>query len=50
VQADCRVNGEDWSAGAEALRAYVTRWPDRGFEFRKQYVVIQSPPQALVAE
>ncbi|MGJ7534469.1 MULTISPECIES: DUF6348 family protein [unclassified Variovorax] len=50
VQADCRINGEDWPAGAEALRAYVTQWPDRGFEFRKQYVVIQSPPQALVAE
>jgi hypothetical protein len=50
VQADCRVNGEDWPAGAEALRAYVTQWPDRGFEFRKQYVVIQSPPQARVAE
>jgi hypothetical protein len=50
VQADCRVNGEDWPAGADALRAYVTQWPDRGFEFRKQYVVIQSPPQAVVAE
>jgi len=50
VQADCRVNGEDWPAGAEALRAYVTQWPDRGFEFRKQYVVIQSPAQAVVAE
>jgi hypothetical protein len=50
VQADCRVDGEDWPAGADALRAYVTQWPDRGFEFRKQYVVIQSPPQAVVAE
>lgn len=47
VQADCRVNGEDWAAGADALRAYVRQWPDRGFEFRKQYVVIQSPPQAV---
>ncbi|SFP14971.1 DUF6348 family protein [Variovorax sp. 770b2] len=45
VQADCRVNGEDWPAGAQALRAYVAQWPDRGFEFRKQYVVIQSPPE-----
>jgi hypothetical protein len=45
VQADCRVNGEDWPAGVEALRAYVAQWPDRGFEFRKQYVVIQSPPE-----
>lgn len=45
VQADCRVNGEDWPAGANALRAYVRQWPDRGLEFRKQYVVIQSPPE-----
>ena len=40
VMADCRVNGEDWEAGAQALREYVQRWPDRGFEFRKQYVLI----------
>lgn len=50
VQADCRVDGEDWPAGAEALRAYAARWPDRGLEFRKQYVVIQSPPQAVLAQ
>ncbi|BEP41253.1 DUF6348 family protein [Variovorax sp. V15] len=49
VQADCRINGEDWPAGADALRAYAAQWPDRGFEFRKQYVVIQSPPEAPVA-
>jgi len=42
AQADCRVNGEDWEKGAEALRQYVRTWPDAGYEFRKQYVVLQS--------
>jgi Family of unknown function (DUF6348) len=41
-QADCRVNGEDFELGATALREYVSKWPKRGFEFRKQYVVVQS--------
>jgi hypothetical protein len=41
-QADCRVNGGDWEAGAQALRNYVKTWPPRGFEFRKQYVVLQT--------
>ncbi len=42
-QADCRVNGEDWPQGAEALREYVKTWDeDCGFEFRKQYVVLQT--------
>ncbi len=41
-QADCRVNGQDWEAGKKALCEYVTGWPERGFEFRKQYVVLQS--------
>jgi hypothetical protein len=41
-QADCRVNGEDWEPGAAALREYVAKWPERGFEFRKQYVVLQT--------
>ena len=40
--ADCRVNGEDWSAGQEALLNYVNRWPDLGFEVRKQFVVVQT--------
>jgi Family of unknown function (DUF6348) len=39
--ADCRVNGEDWEPGAEALRLYVRTWPPGGFEFRKQLVVLQ---------
>jgi Family of unknown function (DUF6348) len=41
-QADCRVNGDDWEKGAQALRDYVRTWPDAGFEFRKQYVVLHS--------
>ena len=39
--ADCRVNGVDFPAGAEALRRYVKTWPDCGFEFRKQFIVVQ---------
>lgn len=39
--ADCRVNGEDFEEGAEALRHYATTWPETGsYEFRKQYVLI----------
>lgn len=41
-QADCRVNGNDWEKGAEALRKYVDTWPQTGFQFRKQYVVLHS--------
>jgi len=41
-QADCRVNGDDWEKGAEALRKYVGTWPTAGLEFRKQYVVLQT--------
>jgi hypothetical protein len=40
--ADCRLNGEDWEPGKNALIAYVNSWPDRGVEFRKQYVILQS--------
>lgn len=40
--ADCRVNGEDYPAGTEALRAYATNWPPAGYEFRKQYIVFQT--------
>ena len=43
-QADCRINGLDHPPGADALRAYVTRWPDAGVEFRKQYVILQNAP------
>jgi hypothetical protein len=41
-QADCRVNGEDFPAGAAALRKYAATWPAAGYEFRKQYVVLRS--------
>lgn len=46
ASADCRVNGEDYEPGIDALRAYAETWPDAGFEFRKQYVVLHSvaPP------
>jgi hypothetical protein len=45
-QADCRVNGVDWPAGAAALLKYVATWADRGFEFRKQFVAIRTFPAA----
>lgn len=41
IEADCRVNGIDWPAGANELVRYVEKWPQRGLEFRKQFVVIQ---------
>jgi hypothetical protein len=40
--ANCRVNGKDWDKGAQALRAYPSTWRAAGFEFRKQYVVLQT--------
>jgi hypothetical protein len=42
TEADCRVNGEDWEIGAEALRKYAATWPEAGYEFRKQYVVLHT--------
>jgi hypothetical protein len=42
IEADCRVNGVDRPAGAEALKRYAQSWPDRGVEYRKQYVCIQT--------
>jgi len=46
VQADCRINGEDAPQALPALRDYVASWPDCGFEFRKQYVVVRTREQA----
>jgi hypothetical protein len=43
--ADCRVNGDDWEKGAQALRDYVGTWPHEGFELRKQYVILQTMEQ-----
>ena len=40
-QADCRVNGDDLEKGKQALREYVRTWPGEGYEYRKQYVVLQ---------
>jgi hypothetical protein len=40
--ADCRLNGLDWDHGKNALIGYAKSWPDRGMEFRKQYVAIQT--------
>lgn len=40
--ADCRINGEDYEPGMEALRSYVATWPWAGFEFRKQYVFLHT--------
>lgn len=42
IEADCRVNGTDWPAGANELINYAEKWPPRGLEFRKQFVVIRS--------
>ena len=42
LHADCRINGEDWESGKRALIRYAETWPNRGFEFRKQYICIQS--------
>ena len=44
-EADCRLNGVDWEPGKQALVRYVNSWPDRGFEFRKQYGIIQTVPK-----
>ena len=48
IQADCRVNGIDRPAAAEALVKYAQAWPDRGLEYRKQYVCVQTwvPPDS----
>jgi len=40
--ADCRVNGEEWPEGAEALLQYAQTWPGGGFEYRKQYIAIKT--------
>lgn len=41
-EADCRVNGVTWQPGVDALLKYIAGWPDRGLEFRKQFVGIRS--------
>ena len=50
ARADCRVNGEDWKPGEDALVAYADTWPQAGIEQRKQYVILQTrtPSAAFV--
>lgn len=40
--ADCRVNGEHFPEGANALTQYSQDWLPQGFEYRKQYVLVRS--------
>ena len=42
IDADCRVNGEDWAQGKAALISYGKTWPDRGYEFRKQFCLFDT--------
>lgn len=42
TSADCRINGEDYPAGIDALAAYAGGWPDHGTEFRKQYAIYRT--------
>ncbi|MFZ6713376.1 DUF6348 family protein [Undibacterium sp. TC9W] len=42
LAADCRVNGEDFLSAVEHLKQYAEKWPQRGLEFRKQYVVVRT--------
>jgi hypothetical protein len=44
IQADCRVNGVDRPEGVAELIRYAQTWQDRGVEYRKQYVCIQTRP------
>lgn len=43
--ADCRLNGEEFPLGAEALINYVLTWPGNCSEIRKQYVVLHNLEQ-----
>ncbi|MCH8619963.1 DUF6348 family protein [Undibacterium sp. TS12] len=47
LAADCRVNGEDFLPAVEHLKQYAGKWPDRGLEFRKQYIVIRSSSNSV---
>jgi hypothetical protein len=42
AQADCRINGNEYEPGKQALRDYVAKWAQAGFEVRKQYVLLQT--------
>ncbi|MFZ6686772.1 DUF6348 family protein [Undibacterium sp. SXout11W] len=47
LAADCRVNGEDFQAAVAPLVQYAEAWPQRGLEFRKQYIIIRSVSRSL---
>jgi len=47
LAADCRVNGEDFLPAVEHLKQYAEKWPERGLEFRKQYVVIKTSKHSV---
>ena len=42
AESDCRINGEDFPEGKQALSEYVATWPHRGFEARKQFVILSN--------
>lgn len=44
VEADCRVNGEDWQDAVEALCNYAKTWKGEHATFRKQYIIIRNQP------
>ena len=43
-------NGEDYEEGAAVLREYVQKWPQRGLEARKQYVVLHTVKEDNVVQ
>ncbi|MFZ6777524.1 DUF6348 family protein [Undibacterium sp. Ji83W] len=47
LAADCRVNGEDFFPAIEHLKQYAEKWPQRGLEFRKQYVVVRTSKHSV---
>jgi len=47
LAADCRVNGEDFVPAVEHLKQYAEKWPQRGLEFRKQYVVVRTSKHSV---
>ncbi|MFZ6743165.1 DUF6348 family protein [Undibacterium sp. JH2W] len=50
LAADCRVNGEDFIPAVEYLKQYAEKWPQRGLEFRKQYVVVRTSKHSVNQE
>lgn len=45
IDADCRLNGQDWQKGREALLEYIREWNLKDiFHWRKQYVIVVNRP------